>query len=131
MRRPGTDGVSRFHPPQRTWISAFMLAHHTGQMDTGWQAAKAGGAPMPPQMLPYPRPPPAGPATAAPATDAREGVACILTYAEEIEPPDRGDFFNHMYAELPDNLRSQRDTMRTSSIGQDPLQIEAPLAPQA
>ena len=58
-------------------------------------------------------------------------VAQITARAEEIEPPDRGDFFNHMYADLPDNLRSQRDTMRTSSIGQDPLQIEAPLAPQA
>ena len=57
-------------------------------------------------------------------------VAQITARAENIEPPVRNDFFNHMFAELPENLRTQRDTMRTSSIGQDPLQIDTPLAHQ-
>ena len=43
--------------------------------------------------------------------------------AEGIEAPATADFFDHMYATLPDELRLQRDTMRTNSLGQDPTQI--------
>jgi pyruvate dehydrogenase E1 component alpha subunit len=58
-------------------------------------------------------------------------VAQITARAEGIEPPSRDDFFNYMYADLPANLRTQRDSMRTSSIGQDPSQIETPMHQQA
>ncbi|MBC7836093.1 MAG: pyruvate dehydrogenase (acetyl-transferring) E1 component subunit alpha [Phycisphaerales bacterium] len=36
--------------------------------------------------------------------------------------PHASEMFDHMYAELPDELRKQRDTMRTSSLGQNPSQ---------
>lgn len=47
----------------------------------------------------------------------------IVRAAEGIEAPATADFFDHMYATLPDELRLQRDTMRTNSLGQDPTQI--------
>ena len=47
----------------------------------------------------------------------------IVRAAEGIEAPEPVDLFNSMYAELPDELRRQRDTMRTSSLGQDPSQV--------
>ena len=47
----------------------------------------------------------------------------IVAAAEGIEAPGATDFFEHMYAELPENLRKQRDTMRTSSLGQNPDQV--------
>ena len=50
-------------------------------------------------------------------------VAQITSRAENIEPPTKDDIFDYMYEELPENLRRQRDTMRTSSIGQNPAQI--------
>jgi pyruvate dehydrogenase E1 component alpha subunit len=55
---------------------------------------------------------------------AKEHVSAVVKRAEEIEPPKTTDMFDAMYAEMPDELRTQRDTMRTSSIGQDPAQIE-------
>jgi pyruvate dehydrogenase E1 component alpha subunit len=61
---------------------------------------------------------------------ADEAVSAAVKRAEGIEPPNKEDFFNWMYAELPDQLVVQRDTMRTSSIGQDPSQIESPQASQ-
>lgn len=55
---------------------------------------------------------------------AEEEVAAVVRRAEEIADPAPADMFDSMYAELPEELRLQRDTMRTSSIGQDPAQIE-------
>ena len=43
--------------------------------------------------------------------------------AESIAEPETQDMFNDMFAELPDELVRQRDTLRTSSIGQNPAQI--------
>ena len=57
--------------------------------------------------------------------EADEAVSAAVRRAEGIEPPTKDDIFNWMYAELPESLALQRDTMRTSSIGQDPTQIEA------
>jgi pyruvate dehydrogenase E1 component alpha subunit len=56
---------------------------------------------------------------------AKQEVSAVVKRAEEIEAPAASDMFNYMFAELPEELRTQRDTMRTSSIGQDPAQIEA------
>lgn len=47
----------------------------------------------------------------------------VVKASEGIEPPDVGDIFNYLYAEIPEELRRQRDTMRTSSLGQDPSQV--------
>jgi pyruvate dehydrogenase E1 component alpha subunit len=55
---------------------------------------------------------------------AEEEVEAIVKRAETIADPVPADMFDSMYAELPEELRVQRDTMRTSSIGQDPAQIE-------
>ncbi|MHC5003060.1 MAG: pyruvate dehydrogenase (acetyl-transferring) E1 component subunit alpha [Planctomycetota bacterium] len=54
---------------------------------------------------------------------AKETVAAAVKRAEEIAAPERADIFNAMYAELCDELAVQRDTMRTSSLGQDPSQL--------
>ncbi|MAY73543.1 MAG: pyruvate dehydrogenase (acetyl-transferring) E1 component subunit alpha [Phycisphaerae bacterium] len=54
---------------------------------------------------------------------AQKIVTEIVRAAEGIEAPKTNDFFDHMFAELPEALRRQRDTMRTSSLGQDPSQI--------
>ena len=43
--------------------------------------------------------------------------------AEGIAAPDRADFFDTMYAEIPQDLAVQRDTMQTHSLGQDPSQL--------
>src|SRR5690606_4610691 len=48
---------------------------------------------------------------------AKEEVAAAVKRAEEIAAPDKADFFNYMYAELPADLAEQRDTMRTNSLG--------------
>jgi pyruvate dehydrogenase E1 component alpha subunit len=55
---------------------------------------------------------------------AKETVAGVVKRAEEIVAPTSDDVFDHTFAELPDEIRLQRDTLRTSSIGQDPSQIE-------
>lgn len=52
-------------------------------------------------------------------------VAATVERAEGIEPPGMEEIFNWTYAQLPKQLIHQRDTMRTSSIGLDPSQIEA------
>ncbi len=57
-------------------------------------------------------------------------VSEIVKAAEGIEPPSTADFFNHMFAELPEELRVQRDTMRTSSLGQRPEQVGLRAQPQ-
>jgi len=55
---------------------------------------------------------------------AEAEVVAVIKRAEEIAAPAVQDMFDHMFAELPEALRVQRDTMRTSGIGQDPVQIE-------
>jgi len=62
---------------------------------------------------------------------AKETVAAAVKRAEEIEPPTSNDFFDSMYDELPADLRRQRETLRTSSIGLDPSEIEQPSMTQA
>ena len=49
-------------------------------------------------------------------------VGEIVKAAEGIDAPSTNEFFDSMFAELPAELVRQRDTMRTSSIGQDPSQ---------
>ena len=46
----------------------------------------------------------------------------VVKAATGIEAPTSDDFFNHMYATLSPELERQRDTLRTSSLGQDPSQ---------
>ncbi len=46
----------------------------------------------------------------------------IVAAADGIAEPSTNDFFDHMFAEIPEDLRKQRDTLRTSSIGQNPEQ---------
>ena len=53
---------------------------------------------------------------------AKKIVAEVVRAAEGIEAPHAADMFDSMYAELPEALRVQRVTMRTSSIGQRPEQ---------
>jgi pyruvate dehydrogenase E1 component alpha subunit len=52
----------------------------------------------------------------------KKKVSEVVKNAEGIEAPTSDHFFDHMYAELPDELRTQRDTLRTSSMGQKPGQ---------
>jgi len=54
---------------------------------------------------------------------AKTIVGEVVKAAEGIEKPHTDDFFNHMFAELPDDMKRQRDTLRTSSIGRNPEQI--------
>jgi pyruvate dehydrogenase E1 component alpha subunit len=55
---------------------------------------------------------------------AKNIVSGVVKYAEEIDAPTATDFFDSMYAELPKELQTQRQTMRTSSLGQDPSQVD-------
>jgi pyruvate dehydrogenase E1 component alpha subunit len=54
---------------------------------------------------------------------AKEKVAACVKRAEEIADPQTADIFDSMYSELCDELETQRRTMRTSSLGQDPSQL--------
>ncbi|MEM9372930.1 MAG: pyruvate dehydrogenase (acetyl-transferring) E1 component subunit alpha [Planctomycetota bacterium] len=54
---------------------------------------------------------------------ARKIVGEVVKAAEGIEKPRTDDFFDSMFAEIPDDMRRQRDTLRTSSIGRNPEQI--------
>ena len=62
---------------------------------------------------------------------AKEDVSSAVKRAEEIAADPTSEIFDAMYAEIPHEVRKQRDTMRTSSLGQDPseLGIEAPPTP--
>ena len=64
-------------------------------------------------------------------TKAKEQVAAAVKRAEEIAETPSSEIFDAMYAEIPDEVRRQRDTMRTGSLGQDPseLGVEASHAP--
>ncbi|MCA9279971.1 MAG: pyruvate dehydrogenase (acetyl-transferring) E1 component subunit alpha [Phycisphaeraceae bacterium] len=53
---------------------------------------------------------------------AKKIVDEVVKAATEIEKPESADFFNDMFAEMPDSLRRQRDTMQTHSLGQNPEQ---------
>jgi pyruvate dehydrogenase E1 component alpha subunit len=67
----------------------------------------------------------------AAAEKAKELVSGAVKRAEGIEAPTTNDIFDHMYAgELSAELQAQRRTLRTSSIGQDPSQVESPLHAQ-
>jgi pyruvate dehydrogenase E1 component alpha subunit len=52
-----------------------------------------------------------------------EENAAAVARAEGIDAPHRADFFDAMYAEIPQDLVVQRDTMQTHSLGQDPSQL--------
>ena len=54
---------------------------------------------------------------------AEQTVAAAVERAETIEAPELTDIFNWTFADVPEQIALQRDTMRTSSIGQDPSQI--------
>ncbi|MCH8152578.1 MAG: pyruvate dehydrogenase (acetyl-transferring) E1 component subunit alpha [Planctomycetes bacterium] len=56
--------------------------------------------------------------------DAKEQVAAAVKRAEEIAAPSTTDMFDSLYAQLPDQLRIQRATLRTACLGQDPSQLE-------
>ncbi len=56
--------------------------------------------------------------------DAKEQVAAAVKRAEGIAAPSTTDMFDSLYAQLPDQLRIQRATLRTASLGQDPSQLE-------
>ncbi|NNM26659.1 MAG: thiamine pyrophosphate-dependent dehydrogenase E1 component subunit alpha [Phycisphaerales bacterium] len=51
---------------------------------------------------------------------AKEIVSAVVKRAEEIAEPTTNDIFDHTFAEIPPNLRVQRSTLRTHSLGQDP-----------
>ena len=57
-------------------------------------------------------------------TRAREEIVAVVKRAEEIAEPTTADMFNSLYAELSADLEVQRDTLRTSGLGQDPVQLE-------
>ena len=62
-------------------------------------------------------------------TKAKEQVNAAAKRAEEIAATPTSEIFDAMYAEIPDEVRRQRDTMRTSSLGQEQRGIEASPAP--
>jgi len=53
---------------------------------------------------------------------AKQLVSSVVKKAENIEKPSRDDIFNYTYETIPQELALQRDTMRTSSLGQNPQQ---------
>jgi len=53
---------------------------------------------------------------------AKKIVDEVAKNAEGIEAPTTADIFDYTFAELPDELVRQRETMRTSSLGQAPEQ---------
>lgn len=56
---------------------------------------------------------------------AEKEVAAAVERAEGIENPDTNAIFDSTYADLPESLIRQRDSMRTSSIGLNPSEIAA------
>ncbi|MCH2132838.1 MAG: pyruvate dehydrogenase (acetyl-transferring) E1 component subunit alpha [Phycisphaerales bacterium] len=55
--------------------------------------------------------------------EAEKTIVDVVKRAEEIEAPVSTDMFDSMYATTPENLKTQRRTMRTTSLGQDPSQL--------
>ena len=56
--------------------------------------------------------------------EAEKEIAMVVKNAEEIDAPAASEFFDNMFVELTPELKKQRQTMRTSSIGQDPSQVD-------
>lgn len=54
------------------------------------------------------------------AEHAAKTVSEVVARAEGIAAPTASDMFDSMYASMPTNVRVQRQTMRTSSLGQHP-----------
>ncbi|MFK7884692.1 MAG: pyruvate dehydrogenase (acetyl-transferring) E1 component subunit alpha [Phycisphaerales bacterium] len=54
---------------------------------------------------------------------AKKIVGEVVKAAEGIEKPHTDDIFNYMFAEISEDMKRQRDTLRTSSIGRNPAQI--------
>lgn len=50
---------------------------------------------------------------------AKAEVAAAVKRAEEIADTPIEEYFDAMYADIPEELRRQRDTLRTSSLGQE------------
>ena len=53
---------------------------------------------------------------------ASQIVHDVVKVALEIEPPTNDDLFGYTFAEMPAEVRRQKETLRTDSIGQDPDQ---------
>ncbi len=53
---------------------------------------------------------------------AKQMVSEIVKNAEGIETPTSDDIFDYTFANLPDEIVRQRDTMHTHSLGQNPQQ---------
>lgn len=56
-------------------------------------------------------------------TRAKKIVGEVVKAAEGIEKPETNDFFDYMFEQIPEDMKRQRDTLRTSSIGRNPEQI--------
>ena len=54
---------------------------------------------------------------------AKAIVHDVIAVAEGIEKPTADQMFDYMFAELPDELQREKQSLRTDSIGQDPTQI--------
>lgn len=62
---------------------------------------------------------------------AKKIVREVIEAATTIEAPETSDIFDHAFADLPDDLKKQRDTLSTSVLVQDPQQERlAPRRPQ-
>lgn len=53
-----------------------------------------------------------------------KSVAQAVERAETIAAPNRADFFDSMYADLPEDLVRQKSTMQTHGLGEDPSQLD-------
>ena len=53
---------------------------------------------------------------------AKEIVSTVVKNAENIESPHANDVFDYTFADIPPQLKVQRDTMETTSLGQKPQQ---------
>ena len=62
--------------------------------------------------------------------EADEVVNAAVKRAFDIEKPSTADIFDHTFADIPDDLKLQRDTMRTNSLSQRPEQETLRAQPQ-
>lgn len=63
-------------------------------------------------------------------TKAERIVKEVMDAAVSIEAPTTDEFFDAMYETLPPDLVTQRDTLRTSSIGRNPSQVGLRATPE-
>ena len=54
---------------------------------------------------------------------AKKLIAEVAQVAMNIEPPKLTDMFDYVFESLPPELQTQRATLRTESLGQDPEQV--------